>query len=114
MDYLAVIDEKVDDVLRAQTNQVLARLDGVDLAVMEAMSVRDAVGRVSEVTWSKVQSSAQTIHETEGYSLRHLERPCGQARGEDAASVISPQTTKKAEDGRPEVADRAGSMLRAP
>ena len=72
MDYLAAIDEKLDDVLRSQTNQVLARLDGVDLAVREAMSVRDAVGRVSEVTWSKVQNSAQTIHETQGYALRQL------------------------------------------
>lgn len=72
MDYLATIDEKLDDVLRAQTNQVLARLDGVDLAVREAMSVRDAVGRVSEVTWSKVQGSAQAIHETQGYALRQL------------------------------------------
>lgn len=71
-DYLAVIDQKLDDVLRAQTNQVLARLDGVDLAVREAMSVRDAVGRVSEVTWSKVQNSAQTIHETQGYALRQI------------------------------------------
>ncbi len=72
VDYLAAIDAKLDDVLRNQTNQVLAGLDGVDLAVREAMSVRDAVGRVSEVTWSKVQSSAQTIHETQGYALRHL------------------------------------------
>ena len=71
-DYLATIDEKLDHVLRAQTNQVLARLDGVDLAVREAMSVRGAVGRVSEVTWSKVQNSAQTIHETQGYALRQL------------------------------------------
>ena len=71
-DYLATIDQKLDAVLRAQTNQVLARLDGVDLAVREAMSVRDAVGRVSEVTWSKVQNSAQTIHETQGYALRQL------------------------------------------
>lgn len=71
-DYLAVIDQKLDDVLRAQTNQVLARLDGVDLAVREAMSVRASVGRVSEVTWSKVQSSAQTIHETQGYALRQI------------------------------------------
>jgi hypothetical protein len=71
-DYLATIDEKLDAVLRAQTNQVLARLDGVDLAVREAMSVREAVGRVSEVTWSKVQNSAQTIHETQGYALRQL------------------------------------------
>lgn len=71
-DYLATIDEKLDAVLRAQTNQVLARLDGVDLAVREGMSVREAVGRVSEVTWSKVQNSAQTIHETQGYALRQL------------------------------------------
>lgn len=71
-DYLAAIDQKLEQVLRAQTNQVLARLDGVDLAVREAMSVREAVGRVSEVTWSKVQSSAQTIHETQGYALRQL------------------------------------------
>ena len=72
MDYLATIDQKLDDVLRAQTNQVLARLDGVDLAIREAMSVREAVGRVSEVTWSKVQNSAQAIHETQGYALRQL------------------------------------------
>lgn len=71
-DYLATIDQKLDAVLRSQTNQVLARLDGVDLAVREAMSVRDAVGRVSEVTWSKVQNSAQTIHEIQGYALRQL------------------------------------------
>jgi hypothetical protein len=71
-DYLATIDQKLDAVLRSQTNQVLARLDGVALAVREAMSVRDAVGRVSEVTWSKVQNSAQTIHETQGYALRQL------------------------------------------
>ena len=72
IDYLARIDAKLDDVLRAQTNQVLAHLDGVDLAIRDAMSVREAVGLVSEVTWSKVQNSAQTIHEVEGYALRQL------------------------------------------
>lgn len=72
-DYLARIDEKLDDVLRAQTNQVLARVDGVQLAVNEAMSVRDAVGRVSEVTWSKVQHTSGTILETQGYAMRQLE-----------------------------------------
>jgi hypothetical protein len=71
-DYLARIDEKLDDVLRAQTNQVLARVDGVDLAIREAMSVRDTVGRVSEVSWSKVQNSSAKILETQSYALRHL------------------------------------------
>jgi hypothetical protein len=71
-DYLARIDEKLDDVLRAQTNQVLARMDGVDLAVREAMKVREAVGRVSEVTWSKVQATSSTIFDTQAYALREL------------------------------------------
>lgn len=72
VEYLETIDAKLDDVLRSQTNQVLARVDGVDLAIREAMSIRDSVGRVSEVTWSKVQSSASAILETQGYALRQL------------------------------------------
>ncbi len=71
-DYLAVIDEKLDDVLRAQTNQVLAQMDGVDLAVQEAMRVKESVGRVSEVSWSKVQHQSSTVLETQAYALRQL------------------------------------------
>jgi hypothetical protein len=71
-DYLAIIDAKLDGVIRSQTNQVLARIDGVDLAIREARSIRDSVGRVSDVTWSKVQGSVQSIHETMGYSLRQI------------------------------------------
>lgn len=71
-DYLAVIDGKLDDVLRTQTNQVLARMDGVELAIKEANSVRDSVGRVSDVTWSKVQATSGTILETQAFALRQL------------------------------------------
>ena len=71
-DYLVMIDEKLDDVRRAQKNQVLARMDGVDLAIREAMSVRASVGRVSEVTWSKVQDTSTTILETQAYAFRQL------------------------------------------
>lgn len=71
-DHLARIDEKLDDVLRAQTNQVLARMDGVELAVREATKVREAVGRVSEVTWSKVQATSSTIFDIQAYALREL------------------------------------------
>lgn len=71
-DYLVRIDEKLDDVLRAQTNQVLARMDAVELAVKEALSVRDTVGRVSDVTWSKIQHSSATILENQSYALRQL------------------------------------------
>ena len=71
-DYLVRIDEKLDDVLRSQTNEVLARMDGVDLAIKEAMSVRNTVGRVSDVTWSKVQHSSTSIFETQAFAIRQL------------------------------------------
>ena len=64
-DYLAVIDEKVDDVLRAQTDAVVADMIGVHFVIDEAMTIREQVGRVSEVTWSKVQGTPVTIARTQ-------------------------------------------------
>ncbi|KAE8766140.1 hypothetical protein [Georgenia thermotolerans] len=72
-DYLATIDEKVDDVLRAQKDGVLADMIGVDLVIEEAMTIREQVGRVSEVTWSKVQATTATIARTQAYALRQLD-----------------------------------------
>jgi hypothetical protein len=72
-DYLAVIDAKVDDVLRAQKDAVLADMIGVDLVLEEAMTIRKEVGRVSEVTWSKVQGTSMTIARTQAYALRQLD-----------------------------------------
>lgn len=72
-DYLATIDEKLDDVLRAQKDAVLADMIGVDLVIEEAMTVREHVGRVSETTWSKVQATSMTIARTQGYALRQLD-----------------------------------------
>lgn len=72
-DYLAVIDEKVDDVLRAQTDAVLAEMIGVGLVLDEAMTIREHTGHVSEVTWSKVQGSSQTLAATQAYALRQLD-----------------------------------------
>ncbi|WP_344381267.1 hypothetical protein [Streptomyces thermolineatus] len=72
-DYLATIDEKVDDVLRAQKDAVLADMVGVDFVIEEAMTVREHVGGVSEVTWSKVQATSVTIARTQVYALRQLD-----------------------------------------
>jgi hypothetical protein len=72
-DYLATIDEKLDDVLRAQKDTVLADMIGVDLVIDEAMTIREKVGRVSEVTWSKVQATSATITRTQAYALRQLD-----------------------------------------
>ncbi len=72
-DYLATIEAKVDDVLRAQKDSVLARMIGIGFVVEEAMTIRDSRGRVDEVTWSKVQSAPATIAETQAYALRQLD-----------------------------------------
>jgi hypothetical protein len=72
-DYLATIDEKLDDVLRAQEDAVLADLIGVGFDIDEAMTIREHEGRVSEVTWSKVQAASSTIAKTQAYALRQLD-----------------------------------------
>jgi rRNA processing protein Krr1/Pno1 len=72
-DYLAVIDEKVDDVLRAQKDAALARMIGVGFVIEEAMTLRETRGRVDEVTWSKVQGMPATVAETQAYALRQLD-----------------------------------------
>ncbi|PMQ21206.1 hypothetical protein [Glutamicibacter arilaitensis] len=72
-DYLKVIDEKVDDVLRAQNDTVLADLDGVGMLIDDAMVVWEQVGHVGDTTWSKIDSNAKTIATTQSYALRALD-----------------------------------------
>ncbi|HET9895165.1 MAG TPA: hypothetical protein VFQ44_09540 [Streptosporangiaceae bacterium] len=71
--YLATIDEKLDDVLRAQEDAVWADMIGVGFDIDEAMTIREHAGRVSEVTWSKVQATSATITRTQAYALRQLD-----------------------------------------
>ncbi|MCL2652425.1 MAG: hypothetical protein FWD63_01375 [Propionibacteriaceae bacterium] len=72
-EYLAEIEAKVDDIIRAQNDAVLAQMIGVGLILDEAVEVRDSVGRVSEITWSKVQGAAATVASTQAYALRQIE-----------------------------------------
>ncbi|MEU7960173.1 hypothetical protein [Micromonospora humida] len=72
-DYLAVIDAKVDAVLRAQNDAVVADMIGVELVVDEALTIREQVGKVSEVAWSKVQTTPVPLARTQAYALRQLD-----------------------------------------
>ncbi|MFC4331328.1 hypothetical protein ACFPC0_26835 [Streptomyces andamanensis] len=72
-EYLAKIDEKLDDVLRAQQDAELAKMTGAELVIDEAMSIRNEVGRVSDITWSKVQATPETIATVQVYALRRLD-----------------------------------------
>lgn len=73
VEYLQEINEKVDDILRAQKDAILAEMIGVNLVIEEALTVRDQVGRVSEITWSKIQSGSMVLAQTQAYAIRQLE-----------------------------------------
>ncbi|MEW9531846.1 hypothetical protein [Microbispora sp. NPDC049125] len=94
--YLARIDEKIDDVLRAQRDQVLSRMDGADFVIEDAMTVRDSVRRVDEITWSTVQDTPGKIGDTQAYALRQLN---GLAKKMERKSKIGDlaKTAKEAE-----------------
>ncbi|MBM7828119.1 hypothetical protein [Microbacterium aurum] len=72
-EYLKVIDEKVDDILRAQKDATIAEMIGVGMVIDDAMLKREHVGRVSEVTWSSLHGAAQSIATTQAYALRQLD-----------------------------------------
>lgn len=99
-DYLAVIDEKVDDVLRAQKDAVLADMIGVDLALDEAMTIRKVVGGVSEVTWSKVQGTSTTVARTQAYALRQLDALAEkmESKSVDALADAAKQVGRETQD----------------
>ena len=72
-DYLAAIDAKVEDVLRAQKDSALSRMIGVGLVIDETMTIREKRGRVDDIMWSKVQNAPTAIAETQVYALRQLD-----------------------------------------
>jgi hypothetical protein len=79
IDYLATIDEKLDDVLRAQEDAVWADMIGVGFDIDEAMTIREHAGRVNEVAWSKVQGHVGDDRAHPGVRVAAARR----ARGED-------------------------------
>lgn len=95
-DYLARIEEKVDDVLRAQKDAALARMIGVGFVLEEAMTIREKRGRVDEVTWSKVQGAPTTIAETQAYALRQLDALAEKMEGKTKIGDLA-ETAKQAE-----------------
>ncbi|MFJ3223228.1 hypothetical protein ACIPJS_07645 [Streptomyces sp. NPDC086783] len=92
-DYLAAIDAKVDDVLRAQKDTVLSRMIGVGFVIEETMTIREQRGRVDETMWSKVQDAPTAIAETQVYALRQLdaiaEKMERQSKIGDLAAAVS-------------------------
>lgn len=96
-EYLAVIDAKVDDILRAQKDAVLADMIGAGMALDEAMTLRAQVGRVSEVTWSKVQTTSMIVARTQAYALRQLDALAEKVEKKNKAADLA-KASKDAEE----------------
>jgi rRNA processing protein Krr1/Pno1 len=95
-DYLAAIDQKVDDVLRAQKDAELAKVIGAGLDITSAMTVRDRTGRVDEVTWSTVQGRTHTITDALGWALLRLDALAEKVESKTKISDLA-EMTKEAE-----------------
>ena len=52
---------------------MLADMIGVDPVIEEAMTIRELMGRFSDITWSKVQATSMTLARTQAYALRQLD-----------------------------------------
>lgn len=95
VEYLQEINAKVDNILRNQKDAVLAKMIGVDLVVEEALTVRDQVGRVSDITWSKIQSGSMVLAQTQAYAIRQLEAIAENLEKKDLGKIA--KATKEAE-----------------
>jgi len=96
VEYLQEINAKVDNILRNQKDAVFAKIIAVDLLIEEALTVRNQVGRVSEITWSKIQSSASVLVETQAYAIRQLDGIAGTLETQGNPGKIA-KATKEAE-----------------
>lgn len=97
-DYLEVIDKKVDDILRAQKHAVLADAIAVGLVIEEAMVLREQTGRVSEVTWSKVQGASFVIARTQAYALQQLDAIAQKLEGDVHVDEVAKMSTAAGQD----------------
>ena len=71
-DYLKQIYAKVDQVLRQQKNDELAKFLSVAGLVSEAENELRHIGALSDATWDQLGSSAQTVNEVQQYALLQL------------------------------------------
>ncbi|TLP75587.1 hypothetical protein [Nesterenkonia sphaerica] len=71
--YLVSIEAKLDKLLKQRKVEVLGQLGGVTLAIDEAHSLYLHTGRISAVTWSKVQANSLALQTMQSEAVAQLE-----------------------------------------
>lgn len=97
--YLATIDKKVDDVLRAQRDAELAKVIGAGLDIESAMTVREHTGRVDATTWSTVQGRTHTVTDALGWALLRLDALAERVEGRTGKIGDLARAAEEAESG---------------
>lgn len=73
MKYLASIDAKLDRLLEQRKVEVRGQLGGIALAIEEANAIHGKTGKVSEVTWSKVQGNTLALQTLQVEAVAQLQ-----------------------------------------
>lgn len=79
-DYLEVIDEKLDDLLRQRRINALAQLGGIQYSIEEADELYRRSSSVSATTWSKVDHLGSALNGIESYAIEQLDDAVDQLR----------------------------------
>lgn len=79
-DYLEVIDEKLDDLLRQRKINALAQLGGIQYSIEEADELYRRSSSVSATTWSKVDHLGSALNGIESYAIEQLDDAVDQLR----------------------------------
>lgn len=71
--YLASIEAKLDQLLKQRKVEVLGQLGGVSLSIDEAHALYTRTGKVSAVTWSKVQTNSVALTTMQAEAVAQLD-----------------------------------------
>lgn len=72
LEYLEVIDEKLDTLLRQRKIEALSGLGGIQYALEEADALYRVSNTVSQTTWSKIQHLGSELKVMEALAIEHL------------------------------------------
>lgn len=72
--YLETMDAKLDELLRQRRTQLVGSLRGIGEALEEALHIYAVTGRVTHITWSKVQADSRVLLEVQGEAIEELNK----------------------------------------
>lgn len=88
---LLKIDDKLDDIRRAQRDRVLAKLHRAGDAIAAAMAIREHGGS-TETAWGKVEAESGTIAEVQGAALLALDALADKVQVKDKVGKLADAT----------------------